>query len=158
MLGHRGCRLGITYPEIYDMQVRAVFEAACEACSLLGFLSDPPSLLLRVRSTWWYLPTLPARPLSSPPLSTTQVKKQGKPCAPPEVMIPLVGNVEEFTILKENCHKVAAAVMKEHKVQFKYMVGTMIEVRISLVSPAAQSRVPIPPLPLFSRLRFLAQP
>ncbi len=30
MLGHRGCRLGITYPEIYDMQVRAIFEAACE--------------------------------------------------------------------------------------------------------------------------------
>ena len=28
MLGHRGCRLGITYPEIYEMQVRAVFEAA----------------------------------------------------------------------------------------------------------------------------------
>ncbi|MBI5750172.1 MAG: pyruvate, phosphate dikinase, partial [Nitrospinae bacterium] len=30
MLGHRGCRLGITYPEIYEMQVQAVFEAACE--------------------------------------------------------------------------------------------------------------------------------
>jgi pyruvate,orthophosphate dikinase len=30
MLGHRGCRLGITYPEIYEMQVRAIFEAALE--------------------------------------------------------------------------------------------------------------------------------
>lgn len=30
MLGHRGCRLAITYPEIYDMQVQAIFEAACE--------------------------------------------------------------------------------------------------------------------------------
>jgi pyruvate,orthophosphate dikinase len=30
MLGHRGCRLGITYPEIYEMQVRAIFEAACQ--------------------------------------------------------------------------------------------------------------------------------
>ncbi|BAW28916.1 pyruvate phosphate dikinase [Methanosarcina thermophila] len=30
MLGHRGCRLGITYPEIYNMQVRAIMEAACE--------------------------------------------------------------------------------------------------------------------------------
>jgi pyruvate,orthophosphate dikinase len=29
MLGHRGCRLGVTYPEIYDMQVRAILEAAC---------------------------------------------------------------------------------------------------------------------------------
>src|SRR3989344_3370208 len=31
MLGHRGCRLGITYPEIYEMQVRAIIEAACNA-------------------------------------------------------------------------------------------------------------------------------
>ncbi len=31
MLGHRGCRLGITFPEIYEMQVKAIFEAACEA-------------------------------------------------------------------------------------------------------------------------------
>ncbi len=30
MLGHRGCRLGITHPAIYDMQVRAIIEAACE--------------------------------------------------------------------------------------------------------------------------------
>jgi len=30
MLGHRGCRLGISYPEIYEMQVRAIVEAACE--------------------------------------------------------------------------------------------------------------------------------
>jgi len=30
MLGHRGCRLGITYPEIYEVQVRAIMEAACE--------------------------------------------------------------------------------------------------------------------------------
>lgn len=30
MLGHRGCRLGVTYPEIYKMQVRAIIEAACE--------------------------------------------------------------------------------------------------------------------------------
>jgi pyruvate,orthophosphate dikinase len=29
MLGHRGCRLGITYPEIYEMQARAIFEAVC---------------------------------------------------------------------------------------------------------------------------------
>jgi pyruvate,orthophosphate dikinase len=30
MLGHRGCRLGVSYPEIYEMQVRAILEAACE--------------------------------------------------------------------------------------------------------------------------------
>jgi pyruvate,orthophosphate dikinase len=30
MLGHRGCRLAVTYPEIYEMQVRAILEAACE--------------------------------------------------------------------------------------------------------------------------------
>jgi pyruvate,orthophosphate dikinase len=31
MLGHRGCRLGVAYPEIYEMQVRAIMEASCEA-------------------------------------------------------------------------------------------------------------------------------
>ena len=37
MLGHRGCRLGITYPEIYDMQVQAIMEAACELVKNEGF-------------------------------------------------------------------------------------------------------------------------
>jgi len=36
MLGHRGCRLAITYPEIYEMQVRAIFEAAIEAGKVTG--------------------------------------------------------------------------------------------------------------------------
>ncbi|AKH41549.1 Pyruvate, phosphate dikinase [Croceibacterium atlanticum] len=36
MLGHRGCRLGITYPEIYEMQARAIFEAACEVAEKSG--------------------------------------------------------------------------------------------------------------------------
>ncbi|MFO0996134.1 MAG: pyruvate, phosphate dikinase [Alphaproteobacteria bacterium] len=36
MLGHRGCRLGITYPEIYEMQARAIFEAAAEARRVTG--------------------------------------------------------------------------------------------------------------------------
>jgi len=36
MLGHRGCRLGITYPEIYEMQVRAIFEAACDVTAQGG--------------------------------------------------------------------------------------------------------------------------
>ena len=36
MLGHRGCRLGITHPEIYDMQARAIFEAAIEVGNKLG--------------------------------------------------------------------------------------------------------------------------
>jgi pyruvate,orthophosphate dikinase len=36
MLGHRGCRLGITYPEIYEIQARAIFEAACEVTAKGG--------------------------------------------------------------------------------------------------------------------------
>ncbi|MGD9473304.1 MAG: pyruvate, phosphate dikinase [Novosphingobium sp.] len=36
MLGHRGCRLGITYPEIYEMQARAIFEAACDVARESG--------------------------------------------------------------------------------------------------------------------------
>lgn len=37
MLGHRGCRLGVTYPEVYDMQVRAIMEAACTLVKEEGF-------------------------------------------------------------------------------------------------------------------------
>ncbi|MDX1648876.1 MAG: pyruvate, phosphate dikinase, partial [Myxococcota bacterium] len=44
MLGHRGCRLGITYPEIYRMQVRAIAEAACEVAS--SGLSVRPEIML----------------------------------------------------------------------------------------------------------------
>ena len=36
MLGHRGCRLGITFPEIYEMQARAIFEAACDVAAAHG--------------------------------------------------------------------------------------------------------------------------
>ena len=36
MLGHRGCRMGITYPEIYEMQARAIFEAAANVANATG--------------------------------------------------------------------------------------------------------------------------
>jgi pyruvate,orthophosphate dikinase len=45
MLGHRGCRLGITYPEIYDMQVRAIMEAACELVNNEGFSIIPEIMI-----------------------------------------------------------------------------------------------------------------
>ncbi len=84
MLGHRGCRLGVTFPEIYKMQAEAIFEAACN------------------------------------------LKKKGfRPI--PEVMIPLVGIVGEFEILKKLVVQAAEDVMKRKGVKVKYMVGTMIE-------------------------------
>ncbi len=50
MLGHRGCRLGITYPEIYEMQARAIFEAACEVTGRGG---DPvvPEIMIPLVAT-----------------------------------------------------------------------------------------------------------
>ncbi len=41
MLGHRGCRLGITYPEIYEVQARAIFEAACAVAAASGAAPVP---------------------------------------------------------------------------------------------------------------------
>jgi pyruvate,orthophosphate dikinase len=41
MLGHRGCRLGVTYPEIYEMQARAIFEAACDVAAKSGSAPIP---------------------------------------------------------------------------------------------------------------------
>jgi pyruvate,orthophosphate dikinase len=45
MLGHRGCRLGITYPEIYEMQVRAIFEAVVEVQKELGETVKPEIMI-----------------------------------------------------------------------------------------------------------------
>jgi pyruvate,orthophosphate dikinase len=44
MLGHRGCRLGITYPEITEMQARAIFEAACD-CAAKGIRVIPEVMI-----------------------------------------------------------------------------------------------------------------
>jgi pyruvate,orthophosphate dikinase len=85
MMGHRGCRLGITYPEIYNMQVRAIIEAALK------------------------------------------VKGKGKKVFP-EIMIPLVGTVEELKILKENARGIAREVIKKSGKKLDYTIGTMIEI------------------------------
>ncbi len=84
MLGHRGCRLGITYPEIYEMQVMAIMEAACE-------------------------------------LSRQKIK------VIPEIMIPLVGHVNELKMMRELTVKIVEEVQKNYKTKVNYTVGTMIE-------------------------------
>ena len=45
MLGHRGCRLGITFPEIYEMQARAIFEAACDVAAASGEAPVPEVMI-----------------------------------------------------------------------------------------------------------------
>ncbi len=85
MMGFRGCRLPIVYPEIGEMQVRAIIEAAID------------------------------------------VKKAGKSVLP-EIMIPLVGTVEELSLLKKQTIAVAEQVMKKAGTKVDYLVGTMIEV------------------------------
>jgi pyruvate,orthophosphate dikinase len=51
MLGHRGCRLGVTFPEIYDMQVQAIMEAACELVKDEGFDIVPEIMIPLVSVT-----------------------------------------------------------------------------------------------------------
>ncbi len=85
MLGHRGCRLGITYPEITEMQTRAIITAACE------------------------------------------LKKAGKKVYP-EIMIPLVGHVNELANQREVVVRVAEEVMRQYNTEIEYKVGTMIEI------------------------------
>jgi len=45
MLGHRGCRLGVTYPEIYEMQARAIFEAAIDVAERTGAAPIPEVMI-----------------------------------------------------------------------------------------------------------------
>jgi pyruvate, orthophosphate dikinase len=84
MLGHRGVRLGITFPEITRMQTQAIFEAA------------------------------------------VNVARDGvRPV--PEIMVPLVGTVEELRRQRRLIEEVAGEVLDGADVQIDYMIGTMIE-------------------------------
>lgn len=85
MLGHRGCRLGNTYPEITEMQTRAIIEAALN------------------------------------------LKEKGIE-AKPEIMVPLVGNLQEFISQETIIRATANKVFEEKKDTIAYLVGTMIEI------------------------------
>ena len=85
MLGHRGCRLGNTYPEITEMQTRAIIEAALN------------------------------------------LKEKGI-VAKPEIMVPLIGTVNEFIEQERIIRGTANQVFKERNDTIEYLVGTMIEI------------------------------
>ncbi|MFC2164944.1 pyruvate, phosphate dikinase [Acidobacteriota bacterium] len=85
MLGHRGCRLGITFPEIIEMQAQAIFEAACELVA------------------------------------------EGKKVLP-EIMVPLIGSVEELADQKKIIVRIAEELIQKYGVELEYTVGTMIEI------------------------------
>ena len=85
MLGHRGCRLGNTYPEITEMQARAIIEAACD-------------------------------------LKTKGLNPK------PEIMVPLIGTVQEFKMQEDIIRATAEKVFAEKGTKVDYMVGTMIEI------------------------------
>ena len=85
MLGHRGCRLGITFPEITAMQTRAILGAAC------------------------------------------QLKKEGFD-PHPEIMVPLIGSINELKQQKEIIKKTSEEVFAEENVSLEFEIGTMIEI------------------------------
>ena len=92
MLGHRGCRLGNTYPEITAMQTRAILGAAI------------------------------------------QLKKEGFD-PHPEIMVPLIGVVNEFDEQDKVIRETAARLFEEEGIEVPFHVGTMIEVpRAALVA------------------------
>ena len=86
MLGHRGCRLAVTYPEIAEMQTEAIISAALE------------------------------------------VRKEDGLDIVPEIMVPLVGHVNELKFVKKTIVEVADRLIAESGEKMKYMVGTMIEI------------------------------
>ena len=85
MLGHRGCRLGNTYPEITEMQTRAIIEAALN------------------------------------------LKKRGIK-AVPEIMVPLIGDLNEYKFQDKIIRETVEKVFAEYNDRIDYKVGTMIEV------------------------------
>ncbi|CAM2846940.1 pyruvate, phosphate dikinase [Hathewaya histolytica] len=86
MMGHRGCRLAVSYPEIVEMQTRAIIEAAIIVKKDKGYNIEP------------------------------------------EIMIPLIGELQELKYIKAIVCQVADNIIKEEGVTLKYKVGTMIEI------------------------------
>ena len=86
MLGHRGCRLAITYPEIVEMQTEAIIMAALE------------------------------------------VRKEEGIDVVPEIMVPLVGHVNELRFVKKVIVETADRLIADSGEEMKYLVGTMIEI------------------------------
>ena len=87
MMGHRGCRLTVTYPEIAMMQTQAVIRAAIN--------------VKKKHPDWNVLP---------------------------EIMIPLVGDVEELAFVKKTVVATADEEIAKAGIELKYEVGTMIEI------------------------------
>ena len=85
MMGHRGCRLDVTYPEIARMQTRAIIEAALEVMN--------EGIIVK-----------------------------------PEIMIPLVCDVNEIKFVKDIITSTADSIIKENNSNLEYTVGTMIEI------------------------------
>ncbi len=85
MLGHRGCRLGNTYPEITEMQTKAILGAAI------------------------------------------QLKKEGYDPRP-EIMVPLIGIVNEFDMQEKVIRETAKALFDQEGIEISFRVGTMIEI------------------------------
>ncbi|HYK71600.1 MAG TPA: pyruvate, phosphate dikinase [Pseudoneobacillus sp.] len=85
MLGHRGCRLGMIHPEIYEMQAKAIFYAVANLAE-----------------------------------KGLDVK--------PEIMIPLVGHVNELKEMRQLVIDAAIKVKEETGKDFEYLIGTMIEI------------------------------
>lgn len=85
MLGHRGCRLGNTYPEITEMQTKAIIGAAI------------------------------------------QLKKEGFDPRP-EIMVPLIGIVNEFDMQEKVIRETAKQMFEQEGVEIHFRVGTMIEI------------------------------
>ena len=98
MLGHRGCRLGNTYPEITEMQTRAIIEAALN------------------------------------------LKEKGIE-AKPEIMVPLIGTLNEYVEQENIIRDTANKVFEERNDSIEYLVGTMIEIpRAALMADVIAQR------------------
>ena len=98
MLGCRGCRLGVLYPEITEMQSRAIFEAAAQVTKELGKKGKQGK------------------------------QNKNDLAIRPEIMVPLVGFKAELMDQVAIIRRVADVVSKKTGVAIDYQVGTMIEV------------------------------
>mmetsp|Transcript_7992 Transcript_7992/g.22062 ORF Transcript_7992/g.22062 Transcript_7992/m.22062 type:complete len:286 (+) Transcript_7992:84-941(+) len=112
MLGHRGCRLGITNPEITEMQTRAIMDAAC-ARTAEAAASDPAAAA--------------ASAAGGAGSDGTGETETGSTAPVVEIMVPLVATASELAHQRAVIARVCAETIEAKGVRVAFKIGTMIE-------------------------------
>ncbi|MGZ3659801.1 MAG: putative PEP-binding protein, partial [Bdellovibrionota bacterium] len=143
MLGHRGCRLGISYPEIYRMQVRAIVEAACELKKKEGQAVEP-EIMIPLIADWKELhyirhyceeeiqKVFTEQKMQVPYTIGTMIELPRAALTADHIAMPEKGNAEFFSFGTNDLTQTTYGLSRDDSASF---LGTYVEKKIFAVDP-----------------------